>query len=258
MLGAWLHRQSARFRHAATSVGFGGRRALAASIMRALRFPVSWMPPLAGFGRLTHPDEFGSITDNFFEGALRFGPLEQFLRSADDALVIDVGVNVGITLRWWLHLNPRTRLIAVDMIREAHLFSTLALARLNPAYPAQVRHVEAVVGDTPGSTEIAFDDPLHGMNSAMARGGATRRRVAVRTLDDIWQESGGGDVAVLKIDIEGAAGTALAGATELLRRTRFVAAEWHDAAELAQVTSTCVGAGLSLVDTKSKMLFFAR
>lgn len=258
MLGAWLHRQSAWLWHAATALGFGGRRALAGWIMYWLRLPVAWLPPLAGFGPLTHRDEFASIVDNFFEGALRFDALERYLRATDGALVLDVGVNVGITLRWWMHLNPRTEIIAVDMIREAHEFSARALAGLDPGYPAQVHHVEAVVGDAPGRTEIAFDDPLHGTNTAGARGGATRRQLAVRTLDDIWVEAGARDVAVLKIDIEGAAGAALAGGTAVLRRTRFVVAEWHGAAELAQVTSVCVGAGLRLVDTKAKMLFFAR
>lgn len=258
MLGSWLHRRSEWFLHAATAIGFGGRRALAGWIMYGLRCPVSWLPPLAGFGPFTHRDEYASILDNFFEGALRFEPLERHVSSTTNALVLDVGVNVGITVRWWLHLNPHAQVIAVDMIREANEFSARALAAVNPAYPAQVRYVEAVVGETSGSMEISFDDPLAGTNSTRARNGATRREVATRTLDDIWLEAGGRDVAVLKIDIEGAAGATLAGAPQVLRRSQFVVAEWHDAAELSRVTSLCLDAGLSLVSVNAKMLFFER
>ena len=174
MLGSWLHRRSEWFLHAATAIGFGGRRALAGWIMYGLRCPVSWLPPLAGFGPFTHRDEYASILDNFFEGALRFEPLERHVSSTTNALVLDVGVNVGITVRWWLHLNPHAQVIAVDMIREANEFSARALAAVNPAYPAQVRYVEAVVGETSGSMEISFDDPLAGTNSTRARATAPR------------------------------------------------------------------------------------
>jgi FkbM family methyltransferase len=258
VLSSLLHRSSAWLFHAAAALGFGGRRALAGWIMHSLRLPVAWLPPVAGFGRLAHRNEFESITENFFAGTLRFPPLERDLRTARDALVMDVGVNLGVTLRWWLHLNARTEIIAVDMIREAHEFAARALDRVDPRWVAQVRAVHAVVSDAPGRTVIAFDDPLEGTNAADARQGATRREVVVRTLDEIWADAGSRDVLVLKIDIEGAGGAALRGASQVLRRTRFVAAEWHGPAELGQITAACLDAGLSLAAANAKMLFFER
>ncbi|MBA4070589.1 MAG: hypothetical protein C0497_01960 [Gemmatimonas sp.] len=258
MLSSLLHRSSAWLFHAAAALDFGGRKALAGWIMHSMRLPVAWLPVIAGFGRLTHRNEFESIADNFFRGTLRFPPLEWGLRAASDPLVMDVGVNLGVTLRWWLHLNSRTEIIAVDMIREAHEFAARVLDLMEPRWAAQVHAVHAVVSDAPGRMEIAFDDPLEGTNAADARGGATRREVAVRTLDEIWADAGSRDLLVLKIDIEGAGGMALRGAAQMLRRTQFVAAEWHGPAELGQITAACLEAGLLLAATNDKMVFFER
>lgn len=258
MLSAWLHHRARWMVEIAASLGSGGKRALAARLMDGARLPVAWLPILPAFGRLTRRAEFENLLDNFLVGTLRYAPLEESLRQAGTPLVVDVGVNVGITIRWWMSLNPRTRVVAVDMIEESHAFAAAALSRLDARYAAQMTPVVAVVSDAPGSIEISFDDPLEGTNSSEAHGGLIRRQLAVRTLDDIWGEAGAGDVFLLKIDIEGAGARALDGAAQLLRRTRYVVAEWHSADELARMTTACVSASLSLVSVNEKMVFFER
>ncbi len=257
MLSAWLHRFASWFRDAASSLGGGGRRALVGWLAYTSRLPIGWAPAFSGFGRLERRDEFLSILDNFLRGTLRSDRVERALREARAPVVVDVGVNLGVTVRWWLHLNPASQVVAVDMMREAIDYSSRRVHAVAPE--AHVTWIEAVVGREPGEVEVRFDDPLKGTNRSDGGTGATCRRLPTSTLDGLLGASPASDeVMLLKVDIEGAGGSALAGATALLRRTRFVVVEYHDVAETAEMTRVCLAAGLSLACANEKMLFFER
>lgn len=230
---------------------------LGAWLVSECGLPVAWTPRLPAFGKLRHRDEFLSIQDNFLQGTLRYDRLEAALRTADEPVVVDLGVNVGITVRWWFALNPQARVVAVDMMAEAHAWASHRLEALRPDAVARATFVECVVGEASGTVEVAFDDPLSGTNRSDAPGGAVRRLLRMTTLDEM-PEIPAGEILLLKVDIEGAGGRALAGAPGVLRRTRFVVTEFHDADECAMMTRLALDAGLSLVRANDKMLFFAR
>lgn len=244
---------------AAAALGGGGRRGLSAYLLNACSLPVAWLPALPGFGTLVRRDELLNIQDNFFEGTLRFREMEEAMRGTAEPFVLDLGVNVGVTVRWWFHLNPRAQVVAVDMMREAHAFAQQRLAAVRADAVARVRWVECVVSDEAGTTEVAFDDPLFGMNRADASAaGGSRRLLASATVDSLLADQMPDEVFLCKVDIEGAGGRALAGASRVLARTRFLVVEYHDPDEVASMTRSAVAAGLDLVRANPKMLFFER
>jgi FkbM family methyltransferase len=230
---------------------------LGAWLVHQFRLPVSWTPRLPAFGALRHRDEFLNIQDNFLQGKLRYDRLEAALRAADEPVVVDLGINVGITVRWWFALNPHSRVVAVDMMAEAHAWAARQLEAWRPGAAARVTFVERIVGPATGVAEVVFDDPMAGTNRSDATTGAIHRTLPVTTLDAM-PEIPSGEILLLKVDIEGAGARALAGAPGVLRRTRFVVAEFHDADECAMMTRLSLEAGLSLVRANDKMLFFAR
>jgi FkbM family methyltransferase len=259
MMSKALHAIWKWFFGAAAALGGGGRRGLAAYVLNACALPFSWLPALPGFGTLVRRDELLNIQDNFFEGTLRFREMEEAMRRAAEPFVLDLGVNVGVTVRWWFHLNPRSRVVAVDMMREAHEFARQRLVAVRADAAERVRWVECVVSDQAGTTEVAFDDPLFGMNRAdAATGGSSRRQLPSAAVDTLLADEMPAEVFLFKVDIEGAGGRALAGAQLVLRRTRFLVVEYHDPAEVAAMTRHALAAGLDLVRANAKMLFFER
>lgn len=255
-LSAGLHATWRWFFGAAAALGGGGWRGLLGWCVVRAGLPVRFAPPLFGYGTLLKRDEFLSLHENFLEGELRFPEMEAALRAAEEPLVIDVGVNLGVTVRWWFHLNPRARVIAIDMMREAHEFAAARLEAMAPTASTRVDWMECAVSDAASTIDVRFDDPLFGMNRADGSSGQQHRAIRADTLDALVGPSRA--PLLVKMDIEGAAGRAFAGAAQLLQRTQFALVEYHDAAECADVTRLAAAAGLGLVRATKKTLVFAR
>src|ERR1700716_3854354 len=69
-------------------------------VFRHQPFPVS----IAGFGKIDSWAEAINFIDNFALGELRSEEVENHLRASTGSSVVDLGVNVGVTCRWWLSL----------------------------------------------------------------------------------------------------------------------------------------------------------
>ena len=158
------------------------------------------------FGRIATLPEVLNIYDNFGLEELRDPVIEQILREAQEPLVIDCGVNVGITVRWWLYLNPKAQVIGVDMLQEALDFTRQALYASPPSYDAaRFRGLPGTLYSKNGvEFEVAFDNPLDGDNSLLtaSAGKLQKRKVKTLTLDHLFADEDNTEVTLMKIDLE--------------------------------------------------------
>lgn len=226
---------------------------LALCVFVLRRLPWSLQPhPLI---RLTNWKEAANYLDNFILRELRLDAVESLLAQSDGE-VIEVGVNVGITTRWWLTLNPAVSVIGIDMMHEALDFTTQRISELG--HQARWQAVTGAVGDTEGKMTITFDDPLEGTNSVNQVGGKQQREVEVNTLDAYLSRVEMKNPVLMKLDIEGHAAPVLRGAASVLQRLRWVVVETHDPAELAQSAALLTDAGFLLRHFHGRTMWWAK
>jgi FkbM family methyltransferase len=220
--------------------------------MGRVPFPVQ-VPPFGTIGTLA---EVHSLHDNFVIGEIRDPQFEAALSAQSAPVIIDCGINVGITVRWWLHLNPATRVLGFDMMHEAHEFTVARLGSLSKAY----QPFSVLLADREGlPQECRFDDPLCGGNRISTEGaGHQARKFVTTTLDVCLQDRPTAPVFLLKMDIEGSGHLALAGGIEVLRRTQHVVIEFHSPAELAESNTLLARLGFKLRNFKSRNVWYGR
>lgn len=189
--------------------------------LRCIPIPVE----IPGMGRLTNRDEFCNFLGNFCDGEMRCAEVEAFLRGATTPVVIDV----GMTVRRWFSLAPSARVIGLDMMQEALDLTDSRLRALGGQHDWQP--ICGVVTAQMGQSEVSFDEPLAGTN-ALGATGSRRRTIAADTLDHWINAEQLGEIAVVKVDVEGHGAAVLAGADQTLQRARFLALEIHSGEEL--------------------------
>lgn len=218
--------------------------------LRGMPWPLRLHPGLP----LTNWHEAVNYLDNFVQRELRLEAVEAMLHQQSGD-VIEVGVNVGITTRWWLTLNPALRVTGIDMIQEALDYTT---QRLNEQGDGQRwKAIVGAVGDAAGSLAVRFDDPLEGTNSLDNACGAQTRRVEVNTIDAYLQRTSLTQPLLLKLDIEGHAGAALSGASALLKTVLWVVIEIHHTEELSRCADTLVSHGFRLRHFQGRTMWWS-
>jgi len=222
------------------------------SLFRTLR-AVPFALELPVFGTVSTLDEVLNIHDNFGKGELRHPEIESHLRSTAAPVVVDCGVNIGVTIRWWHHLNNRTRIFGFDMMQEAHAFTQDRIGSAGSWYEPITCALSATEGD---SLEISFDDPLLGENSVTATGHRQTRTVKTGTLDARLAPYGLADIDLLKIDIEGHGAEALKGGSRTLERTRYVLFETHSQREMSEASDLLHEAGFRLIAMRNRTLVY--
>ena len=221
-------------------------------LLRHQAFPIS----LPGFGRIDSWAEGINLIDNFALGELRSDTVESHLRRSPDAWVVDVGVNVGVTCRWWLSLSPSLHVVGVDMFQEALDFTSQKITRRGQNdrwHPLCV-----AVGDREGVVEVRFNDPLEGTSRIDNSVGDKTRTVRVQTLDVILAPIAPKRIDLLKLDIEGAGGRALLGASVTLSKCDYVAVETHSDEETRTSSSALIGAGFQLFRSHGRTMWWSR
>lgn len=162
----------------------------------------------------------GDPGDAYFSSVERVAAAEAPLaRWADanlpqDAVMFDVGGNIGVTALLLTSLRPRGQLHVFEALPANAVFLRQNLA-LNGVTNCTV--VEAAVGDEPGRVY------LNGTRSAAqvgAAAGSGTAGVPVVTLDGYAQGAGLTRLDFIKMDIEGYEPAALAGTAELIARHR--------------------------------------
>ena len=177
---------------------------------------------------IVHPENsaglLGSLIEIWYEGC--YDP-PGFYRPQSGDVIVDVGANVGVFSLWSLRRTPGIKIVAIEPSPDG--------------YSALERNLAAYVANGYAST--------HRLAAAAARSYVrierpTGRSIDVRTMEgnsddadrveavplaDLLALAGDGEVALLKVDIEGAERQLFATATQIdLRRCRRIALEYHD------------------------------
>ncbi|HYR58697.1 MAG TPA: FkbM family methyltransferase [Chthoniobacteraceae bacterium] len=248
LIEAFPHALIESIRHAGWR---GAYVAFCAFVLRSVPIPVR----LPDVGLVALWNEAANVVDNLFLEELRCGEVEREMAAAVEPVVVDLGVNVGITVRWWLALNASARVIGVDMLEEALAF---AAQRLSAAEREHFSGVCAAAGECNATREVWFEAPLEGTSSLLSSHGRTRRTVEMRTLDSIMSGQDARSIFLLKIDIEGYAGHALECASETLRRCRYATVEDHGPDETSLAARHLHAAGFELAMFKGRQMWWRR
>jgi FkbM family methyltransferase len=226
--------------------------AICVFVLRYQPFPVS----VSGFGKIHSWGEATNLIDNFSLRELRSESVENHLRGVPRPWVVDVGVNVGVTCRWWLSLAPNLQVIGVDMFQEALDFTTEKIARTGGR--GRWHPVCAAVGDRDGSVEVRFNDPLEGTSRIDSSTGEKVRTMHIQTLDALIRPIAPPRIGLLKVDIEGSAGRALLGASGTLRACDYVAVETHSDEETTVASAALIAAGFQLFRAHGRTTWWSR
>jgi FkbM family methyltransferase len=224
------------------------------SLFRTLRVvPFEFTLPI--FGSVSTLDEILNIHDNFGRGELRHDGIECHIKSTSRPIIIDCGINIGITARWWHSLNHAAVVYGFDMMEEAHAFTK---SKIESPMDWYVPITCVLAADEDRSVNISFDSPLFGENSVSATNRKQSRVVKTGTLDATLRGFGVGDVDVLKMDIEGYGAEAFKGARHMLSKTKFVIFETHSKEEISGASDILYEAGFKIIAVRNRTLIYER
>jgi FkbM family methyltransferase len=153
-------------------------------------------------------------------------------------VAIDVGANVGlIAIPLALAVGPLGRVVAVEPLPENVERLERNIRRNNLD---NVTVVAAAAGPDDGELELnVAADPAFASAGAVTKYRATGTlTVPCRRLDSLWRELGHPQVALVKIDVEGAELGVLDGAVELLHASRPVVLVEADIGEAADAVAS--------------------
>jgi FkbM family methyltransferase len=245
------------FPHAAAESyhAFGWRGVYLATCVYLFRyqpFPVSF----AGFGKIHSWAEAMNFIDNFALGELRSEELENHLRASTESCVVDVGVNIGVSCRWWLSLADHVQVIGIDMFQEALDFTTRRIDALGAR--ERWNPICGAVGDAESVVEVRFGDPLEGTSRLEGGTGGNVRKIRVQRLDAILGSVEPKKIGLLKIDIEGSAGRALLGAPKTLAKCDYVSVETHSDDETRTSSQALTVAGFQVFHVRGRTMWWQR
>lgn len=145
---------------------------------------------------------------------------------ADIRTILDLGANVGLSIRFWLEHLPDARVIAVEP-----LTANMALCQRNvnlTRHSRRVALVQAAVSGNPGQVRFALGGPYWSARMTDDPGDATEMVQAV-TVGRLIQShlAEGESIDLLKCDIEGAEAQVFAECRAWLPRVRNIVIETH-------------------------------
>jgi FkbM family methyltransferase len=161
-----------------------------------------------------------------------YGGYQEFVESIEGPIdtIVDLGSNIGISLRYWKTLWPTARLVAVepDPDNIEMLRRNAALGGLDPVI------VAACASGRAG--EVGLDRSGGYWGVRMTRGSPETVRVPAMTVPEILLEAGiDGDVDLLKCDIEGAESEVFSDCASWIGRVRNLIIETHAPYTIAEL-----------------------
>ncbi|HEU4699647.1 MAG TPA: FkbM family methyltransferase [Gemmatimonadales bacterium] len=167
----------------------------------------------------------------------------------NDAVIVDLGSNVGYTVAHLAHLHPRARVVGVELDEANHRLAV----RNTEAFGARVTILHAGIWTSDGV--VAYDgsgDDAFAIIAAAAdatasavpaTSDATRRQAPALRLETLFERFGLARVDYLKMDIEGAEGAILAGPLAWAERVRALKLEVHPPVSAAWCSERLTAAG---------------
>lgn len=155
------------------------------------------------------------------------GPWKKHIQETIFPVIYDIGSNMGQFRSYVLSINPRAVVFTFDCWPE--------MAEFVP----KESHVNTALGSSSGVFATLTKGGDEGWTATTETGvytGKSISRVPIQKLDEIWLARGEKNIDLLKIDVDGAEIEVLKGATELLKKTRFVLIE---AADFEQISQLC-------------------
>jgi FkbM family methyltransferase len=180
---------------------------------------------------LQTPDTLVAYWSMFVERELYCDDWVNALRSASQALVLDVGANAGLFSHLAFCVNPRAEIVAFEPLPAMVERINASKLRNN----MNLRCIPKAVGRASGTATLESPNGYDGTSRICLSGQPTGQtfQVEITTLD---QELKGRPVLVMKIDVEGFEEEVIAGAAETLSRTKFLIIEAQDAARRDHLT----------------------
>lgn len=219
-------------------------------VFKSVPFGIS-LPP---FGRIALYNEFLSIYDNIIEKELRCDEIEDGIKKSARPVIVDLGINLGMTVRWWFSLNKNAVVYGIDMIPESLEFTTGRLKTIPGSF--NWTGIPSAVSDKKQSFTIQYDDPLEGSNSVFSSAGKIKRTVTADTLDNLLKQYAPAEIDLIKIDIEGFGAVALRGGVELLSKCRYIILETHTPEEISEANRILINLGWDLFLVKGRSAFY--
>jgi FkbM family methyltransferase len=154
---------------------------------------------------------------------------------ANGGLIVDLGANIGISVRYWLARWPGANVIAVEPEP-----SNAQLLRMNlsavPSQKRQWRVLEACVGGVARMERLINDGGEWGCRLSPDRYSAVGPEVGVMTMEEVLADLPDQQmIDVLKCDIEGAEMELFENCRRWIGRVRCIAVEVHAPYTLASV-----------------------
>jgi FkbM family methyltransferase len=138
----------------------------------------------------------------------------------EDAIVVDVGANIGDFTIQSARLCPHGRVIAVEPVSEQ--VRMIAVQKLLNGV-SNVTCVHVALGSHEGEVDIHVD----GSHSRAHPGTGKTERVRLTTLPSLMRDVGIDRITLLKLDCEGAEWDILPAAEEVLPRIQQICMEFH-------------------------------
>jgi FkbM family methyltransferase len=211
------------------------------------------------FGTVSTCHEIKNIQDNFIDGRLRDKEIEEYLSKKEAPCVIDCGSNVGVTVRWWFHLNKNARVYGIDMLKETQDFTVRAVKSIGVGEGEYTPIVATLWSEDEKSFKVIVGDPLRGdWRIQRDDKDGDERDVTTSTLNSVFRSRDIKEVDLLKVDIEGAGGEALLGASDILKKTKYVVVEIHTYEECKKAGQALAANGFNLRMSIDKNLWFEK
>lgn len=117
---------------------------------------------------------------------------EAILAQGKVPVIVDCGANIGATARWFAYRYPQARIAAVEPESE-----NLAMLARNCGDNPAIAIIDAAIGCAPGHVALS-DDSSWAIQSHRADSGPR-----IVTVDQAVAAAGGGELFIVKINIEG-------------------------------------------------------
>ena len=144
----------------------------------------------------------------------------EILESGSKPVIIDAGANIGVSTIWFAAGFPQARVVAVEPDP-----GNLALLRTNVAGRPNCVPVEAALGSRRGFAQLSNSPENLAWSIRTTR---SSEGVQIITIDEALARSGGDELFIVKIDIEGFERDLFASNLQWLDRAYAIFVEPHD------------------------------